>query len=187
MTTAVYFKLATKVIVAVAVVSLALIADSFLMARRFLSPKPPQSPIGVEQEIPPVNIDQAQSRLAFPLPVPAYVPPGLVLGGAHVQAPNWANVFYVQTGGGTGGLGVEESLGSPHGRYVFPDDAKVAATVGEHAGFYVQGSWDEHRVWHAEADANFLQWSTPGETYRISSSGLGLRLQDLIKIAVSLR
>ncbi len=166
MTATTYPKHAMRFVFAAVIVALVLIAASLLIARRFPVAKSLQSPAGVEQEIPALTVERAQRMVAFPLPVPTYLPPGLVVGGSHVRPPNWAALFYVESDGGSGGLSVEKSIGLPQGEYAFPHDARVLVEVGENSGFYVQGSWDEHLSWHAEADANFLQWTTTDETYR---------------------
>ena len=137
--------------------------------------------------LPAVSLEEAQKQVSFVMPQPQWLPDGLVLTGAHVSPPNWAQQFYSRADGGTSGLGIEVTQGASQSQYVFPDDAKQPVQVNGQSAFCVQGSWNERRDWISTADAGHLEWSANGFLYTIGHSGLGLVCNDLIKIAESLK
>ena len=144
-------------------------------------------PAAVAIELPVVGIDEAQRQVEFKIPQPSWLPAGLTLQGAHVDPPNWAQIFYGLADASTGGLGIEISKGSREGYYLYPDDAKQSVTIGGQTGVCVQGSWNEQGEWMASADVGTLEWSASDFSYHIGHSGLGLSCDDLIRIAQSLK
>jgi hypothetical protein len=133
-----------------------------------------------------VSIDDAQSQVAFKIPKPSWLPEGLILQGAHVDPPKWAQTFYGYADGSVGGLGIEIIIGSKQGNYQYPDAAKQPVLVGAQSGFCVHGSWNKRYEWVETADAVTLEWSTNDFSYHIGHSGLGLTCEGLIRIAQSL-
>jgi hypothetical protein len=137
--------------------------------------------------IPVVNPTEAQRQLPFHIPQPTWLPEGLILKGAHVDPPNWANVFYGRAEGGEAGFGFEIHFGPREGGYVYADSAKRKVLVSDQPATCVRGAWNERGEWNDSADATTLEWSANGFDYHMSQSELDLTCDDLIRIAESLR
>jgi hypothetical protein len=137
----------------------------------------------------PVSLAEAQRQVPFAIPRPTWLPEGLILKGAHVSPPNWAQTFYGRAEGGDGGFGIETTYGLHEGGYFYPDAAKQQVIVNGQSAICVQGAFNDlqGREWNDAADTGALEWSANGFTYHIGHSGLGLTCNDLIKIAESLR
>jgi hypothetical protein len=159
-----------------------LLIVGFLTATAFLGPA-----VSNVRVLPAVSLEEAQKQVSFAIPQPKWLPDDLVLKGAHVNPPNWAQYFYGRTDGAEGGLGIEVTQGASQSQYVFPETAKQPAKVNGQSAFCVQGSWNEKQEWISTADAGHLEWSANGFLYTIGHSGLGLTCNDLIKIAESLQ
>ena len=138
-----------------------------------------------------IRFEEAQQRVSFRIPLPAWLPEGLTLRGAHVQPPDWAQIFYSSadspTAGNGAGLGIEITKGSPQGKYVFPDTAKQQVMVHGQAAICVHGAWNERQEWMDTAGAGALEWAAKGFTYDNGYSGLDLTCNDLGPIAEALR
>jgi hypothetical protein len=86
---------------------------------------------------------------------------------------------------GEGEVSIETTQGSRDNPDPYPDAATQQVTVNGQPGVCMQGTWDEQDQWQAEADVGTLEWSAKGFSYRISHTGLGLRCEDLLRIAGS--
>ncbi len=159
-----------------------LLVAGFLTAMALLSPV--VSNITV---LPGVSLEEAQKQVSFAIPQPKWLPGGLVLKGAHVGPPDWAQYFYSRTDGGEGGLGIEVTQGATQSQYDSPATAKQPVKVNGQSAFCVQGSWNKKQEWIGTADAGHLEWSANGFLYTVGHSHLGLTCNDLIKIVESLQ
>jgi hypothetical protein len=85
----------------------------------------------------------------------------------------------------TGQVSLETAQGSQEKRNPYPEDAIQVVSLHGQPGICVQGNWDAGGQWNAKADAGALEWSEDGFSYRISSTGLGLSCEDLLRVAGS--
>jgi hypothetical protein len=146
-------------------------------------------PMMDEHILSPVSLAEAQRQVPFRILLPTWLPDGLILNGAHVNPPNWVNIFYGRTEGGDAGFGIETAYDPREGGYLYPGAAKQQVMVNGQPAICVQGAWKDLQAkeWNDAADSGALEWSANGFTYHIGHSGLGLTCNDLIKIAESLR
>lgn len=147
---------------------------------------PRQTPVAIEEAIPLISLEEAQSRVDFAIPQPGWLPEALTLKGAHVDPPTWANVVYSPDDGRQGGLGIATFWGVPHTNYFYPDSARQPVSVNGRSASCVQGAWSEMEQWESDADAANLEWSVGGSSYSVSQGGLGLTCADLVRVAESL-
>ncbi len=144
-----------------------------------------------ERVLPAVSLAEAQRQVPFAIPLPTWLPEGIVLLGAHVSPPDWAQTFYGRAEGrddefDDGGFGIETTYGPYEGGYTYPDASKQPVMVNGQPAICIQGAWNEWQEWNGAADTGALEWSANGFTYHIGHSNLGLTCSDLIKIAESL-
>lgn len=161
-------------------------------------------------EVPPapqpefVSLDVARGQLTFPLPVPAWVPDGLELRGALVgvpysdasKPPMSVTVVYDKVAARPGAqdsqLALEVAHGSMLPAYLVSNSRAAETTVGGRPAIYVQGRWglaaDGITVeWDPQADSSMLSWEQDGLTYVLRASGMALTIDDLVRIAESLK
>ncbi len=123
-------------------------------------------------------------RVPFDPPWPVRLPQGLFHVDTSVDYPPMS-ILYVFASTTEGEVRIETTLGAKESRYRYPD-ATPLFTVWRHPARCVQGARDEQGRWQAGADAGALEWAAGAFSYRISHSGLGLRCEDLLRIAGSL-
>ena len=145
------------------------------------------APHGENTLLPSIDPTEAQRQVSFRIPEPAWLPPGLVIKGAHVNPPNWASLFYVRADGKEGGLSIEVTQGRVASTYAYPQPSRQAVRVNGQPAVYVHGSWDTHGEWNENADAASIEWATKTIAVHISAVGLGLGEAEMIRIAESLR
>lgn len=170
--------------------AIALLAGGLFAAQQFLNgirAEQKAAPRAEVKEIPAISLAEAQKQVSFQIPQPGWLPEGLTLKGAHVNPPNWANVFYGRADGKEGGLGIEVAQGTGQTGYVFPDSAKQPVTVNGQPAIYIHGAWNGQGQWNDNEDAAALEWSANGFAFHLSCSGLGLSRDDVVRIAESLR
>jgi hypothetical protein len=137
---------------------------------------------------PSLTLAEAQQQAAFPIPTPAWLPPGVVFRGALVVPESRTVVLsYRGTEGPLKGMGIQIKQGAPAGGYAIPASAARTVTVLGQAAVYTPGVWDESGNWNGTADAGLLSWQRGGFTYVLSFSGLGLTTADVVRIAESLQ
>ncbi len=171
-----------------AVISLAAVISAIALLALFAYlGRPLFRPVATEVEIPAVSLAEAQQQVSFTIPQPAWLPEGLILKGAHVNPPNWAQTFYGGAEGGEAGLGIETTQGPRQGNYAYPDSAKQPVVVNGQPAVCVHGAWTKQQTWDSAADSGALEWSANDFSYQIGYSGLGLSCDGLIKIAESLQ
>ncbi len=174
----------------VVISAIAVLAGGLFAALQFANgthTEPNAAPRAEGREIPAVSLAEAQNQVAFQIPQPGWLPEGLTLKGAHVNPPNWANVFYGRADGKEGGLGIEVAQGTGKTNYVFPDSAKQPVTVDGQPAIYVHGAWNGQGQWNDNADAATVEWSSDGLALRLSCSALDLGRNEVIRIAESAR
>ncbi len=119
---------------------------------------------------------------------PARVPEGLMRRDTDLtDLPQSIRLIYGPRDGGAGELIVETTQGVRENRAPYPETAIQPVTVHGQPAICVRGTWDEQNQWQAEADAGILAWTAEGFNYRITHRGLGLRCEDLLRIAGSPR
>lgn len=84
-----------------------------------------------------------------------------------------------------GELSIETTQGVWENLNLYPEAAQRPVTVKEQPGICIQGDWDTHGQWQAEADVEVLEWTAAGFSYRIRQVGLGLSCEDLLRITGS--
>lgn len=136
---------------------------------------------------------EAQSHVALPIRVPAWMPPGFTLAGVAVEGATQVRVqYYGPTDRGASvaqrAVGITETQGHPPEDYVFlPDNAQDVRVAGQ-AALYVHGAWKpDLGGWDSQADVDTVAWQAGDVTYMLQSDGAGLRREDLLRIAASLR
>ncbi len=143
--------------------------------------KPPAVSI---EELPPLSVNEAQSKVPFPIPQPGWLPSGLVLRGVYVGAPHSLSIAYVPAAApasdapGKAGLSIT----------VMTEDSRGTIALGgaESRPVFVNGN--KGRYWVVEGkDLTMLSWTAGGLRYAVLSSGLGLTQNELLRIAESLR
>ncbi len=174
----------------VVISAIAVLAGGLFAALQFANgthTEPNAAPPAEVREMPAVTLSEAQKQIAFNIPQPGRLPEGLTLKGAHVNPPNWANVFYGRADGKEGGLGIEVAQRTGLPNYVFPDSAKQPVTVDGQPAIYVHGAWNGQGQWNDNADAATVEWSANGLVLRLSCSALGLGRDEVIRMAESVR
>ncbi len=135
----------------------------------------------IEVEIARVSFEEAQQVIPFHIPHPTWLPAGVTLQGAHVQPPNWVNVFYGHTppqlGVATGGIGFQVHRGDSVGT------SQIIGTEGEEIRI---GDIPAVMEWVPGGDTGSIKWAVADFHYQASTSGLGLRREDLIRFAESI-
>lgn len=126
-------------------------------------------------------------KVPFELPSLAWLPPrGLLIKDEDIS--NLPNSIRLIFGSPTGGeVSIEKTKGLQKNLASYPDVAQKQVTVRGQPARCVQGAWDAQHQWRDEADAGTLEWTAGDFGYRISHTGLGLRCEDLLRIAESLR
>ncbi len=140
------------------------------------------------QAMPHLTFEQAQQLAGFRIPQPSYLPPGITFRFAFATLDHsTVGLSYGRADRPSGGVGLQIEQGSPVGGYMFPASAATTVKVRGRDAVYVQGSWDEHGQWQANADSAFLSWQAGGFTYNLQYSGLGLTRAEMIRIAESVQ
>jgi hypothetical protein len=172
------------------------------------SPPNGPTPAATEKHILP-NMSQAeiQSRLPFALPVPGWLPAGLIYqGGLVVEEPSGKACDQANCGTSTpiydivltygwedpskGWLNLQTWSGQPSGGYVFPQSAEQSVQVNGRAATYVLQTWeaDPQAGQMTPGGSQALSWQDQnGFTYLLMTSSLELSRQDMIDIAESVR
>lgn len=157
---------------------------------------PAQAPTARETALARVSLAEAQQQVPFRIPLPTWLPDGVTLRGAFVgkgpsgdtrTAPISVTLSYQSLTDPRAGLGITIQNGPSTGGYVVPAGAGQEVLVNGHPAIFVQGAWTPERTWNETADATMLSWEADGFTYIVSSSGLGLTREDILRIAEPLR
>lgn len=159
---------------------------------------------------PSLSLDEIRQRAAFSLRVPAWLPEGLdypYRSTREYPASETAGsglmvgIEYYRTKDLDPETGVLR-LTANDGRFSSPPllaaSREQPVTVNGLPGIYVHGSWQndgqgdpETKMgslrWDDEADDAFLTWTQEGVTYLLVAHHLGLGLDDLLRIAGSMR
>ncbi len=136
---------------------------------------------------PSLTLEEAQQQVSFLIRTPAWLPGDVVYRGALVAPDGTVVVSYRGVDDPSKGMFIQMQQGAAAGGYAVPSSAAQQVRVGGHAAVYARGSWDRSGNWNRKADAGLLSWQQDGMTYVLSSSGLGLSRNDMIRIAESLR
>lgn len=159
--------------------------------------QPAQAPVGtwsqprqVEAGVPhPVDrpLEEVQRQVDFQIRTPTWLPDGIVLRGAVASGDGQAAVAsYRAIRDPNIGLSVQMRRGRQAGGYGVPASAIEDVWVHGVSAVYARGAWTKDGTWNDSADAHMLSWEDKGFTYYLSSSGLGLSREDLVRIAESL-
>jgi hypothetical protein len=158
--------------------SLRYVALNKWLAQSALAPVRPAQKI---QELPQVTLEEAQSLVSFRVPTLNELPVGLELGGAHVNPPNWVNIYYVPSALSTYAPDAGMGISIWQGKHV---TEREIGGVEPQPDILVTGHPAEYR---AGALVGSLTWEADGFTYLITYSGLDLSRAELQRIAESLR
>ncbi|HET7091417.1 MAG TPA: hypothetical protein VFL17_22525 [Anaerolineae bacterium] len=132
-------------------------------------------------------------KVPFAAAWPHWGPEGLVIKDQDVTGlPKTIRLIFGTPTWGEGGVtwgegevSIETTQGLWDNPDPYPDAATQQVTVNGQPGVCVQGAWDAQGQWRDEADAGALEWAAEGFSYQISHIGLGLRCEDLLRIAGS--
>ncbi len=112
------------------------------------------------------------------------LPEGLIQKDTDITGlPQSIRKIYGFPDGGEGELIVETIQGLQEDRALHPQTATQPVTVYGQPAVCVQGDWDVHGQWQAEADVGVLEWTAAGFSYRIRQVGLGLSCAGLLHVA----
>jgi hypothetical protein len=172
---------------------------------------PPQngSPQAVTEKhiLPNMSQEQIQSQLPFPLPLPGWLPEGLIYqGGLVVEDSSGKSCIkavcstttpiyeialsYGWTDQSRGGLNLQIWSGQPSGGYAFPQSAEQTVQVNGRAAVYVLRTWeaDPQAGQMTPGGSQALSWKDEkGFTYLLMTGDLELTMQDMIRIAESVK
>lgn len=127
-------------------------------------------------------------RISFDPAAPQWLPPEKGLTFADSLLGGWPNTFgFVFRSPDGGEVIVETSAETRKASDSYPAPAKTYVQVRDSRAVCTLGELDRVGEWQPDADAAMLEWQAKDLRYRISSSRLGLRCQDLLEIAFSLR
>lgn len=141
-------------------------------------------PVVSVEEVTPLSVNEAQSKVPFEIPQPGWLPGGLVLRGVYVASPHSVSIAYVPAAGPPSDVPTKAGLNIT----VMTEDSQGTIVLGgaESRPVYVNGN--EGRYWIVEGkDLTMLSWTAGGLRYTVLSSGLGLTQNELLRIAQSLK
>jgi hypothetical protein len=161
------------------------------------TPAPAQAPARIKTvpktavsgaRLPDLTLAEAQQQVAFTIPKPSYLPPGVVFRAAHV-APDHETVVlsYTSEADSGKGMGIQLHPGTVAGGYAIPSTAAQNVKVDDRPAVYAHGAWTQNRDWDPLADAGLLSWQDSRFTYVLMFSGLGLSRDEVVQIAASVR
>lgn len=162
----------------------------------------------IEQKIEKMSLEEAQQILSSDPPMPTWLPENIVLSGVRIgtgpysgtdEPPLSVVISYEPASDSnypdSAGLGLQITYAAQlEGGYAFPLGKEQEVMIHEHPGIFVKGSWwhDDTKnnltdlEWRDDTDAGHLAWSANGLIFNLSASGLGLSLEDFIRIAESI-
>ncbi len=97
--------------------------------------------------------------------------------------PDSLRLIYTSSINGEREVSIETTQGSLENHETYPRAALQPVTVNGQSGVCVQGARDAAGQWQSEVDAATLEWQAGTLSYRIRHTGLGLRCNDLLRIA----
>lgn len=157
---------------------------------------PTQAPATRETALLWVSLAEAQQQVPFRIPLPTWVPEGVMLQGAFVgkgpstaahTAPLAVTLSYQLLGNPMAGMSITIRDGPAVGGYAVPAGTDEETVVNGRPAIFIRGAWTREGAWNATADATMLSWEVDGFTYVVSTSGLGLTREEVVWIAESLR
>jgi hypothetical protein len=157
-------------------------------------------PLVVEQDVPLVSFATAQQQVPFTIPLPSWLPKDLELVGARVgegpsseeiEAP-LAVVLSFQRKNATelyssAGMFIQLYASELSGGYEIPSLESRNVLVNNQVAIYAEGAWTPDHQWNDEADVLILSWEDGRFTYVLSASGLGINIDQAVRIAESIR
>lgn len=125
-------------------------------------------------------------KVAFDPRWPAWLPEGLLIADTDTvdYPPRSVRLVFRFPNGDEGEVSIETIQAAQADRGPYPDGTPQV-TVNGWPGWCVQGARDAQGRWQADMDAGTLAWAAEDLSYRISHAGLGLRCEDLLRIAGS--
>ncbi len=171
-----------------------------------------QSSVDVIRITPPTSLSLAEVRaqIPFPLLVPTWLPDNLIYVHRSIQKydpqENEGSGFKVEIDYGrtpdfnqeNGVLFLSANDGPIPAPYVLAESRSQSVTVNGVPGIYVHGGWQSDGsgdpntrmgdlLWDDNADDAYLTWSQDGVTYLLAAHKLMLNLDDMLRIASSMR
>lgn len=150
-----------------------------------------------------VSQDALQAQVPFDLPEPGWLPDGLVYetGSIHrrddgsIQVNRWYRPASSPGGPQTPHLRLEVANGDL-GPVFLSEQAAQSVQVNGLPAVYIHGSWTTEEpiepgetahglFWDYAEDSAYLSWADAELSYRLQANGLGLVLDNLIRIAES--
>jgi len=159
---------------------------------------------------PSLTLAEVRARVSFSLLAPTWLPNGLDYihmkvfeydpdelegSGQHVDIHYGRSADFDSQNGILSFRANDGPIGAP---YVLAANREQSVTVNGVPGIYVHGGWQSNGsgdpntkmgdlLWDDNTDDAYLTWTQDGVTYLLAAHNLGLNLDDLLRIAGSLR
>jgi hypothetical protein len=167
--------------------------------------------VTVSATLPPSpSLAEIQEQLSFRLLVPTWLPNGLnhiQRGISRYDPQSWegsgvqVEISYNQTENfqSSNGMLLFEANDGPIGAPpLLAEGREQSVTVNGQSGYYVHGAWQNDGtgdpntwygdlLWDDQADDAYLTWTQEGVTYLLAANNLNLGLDDLTRIAESIK
>jgi hypothetical protein len=167
--------------------------------------------VTVSTTLPPSpSLAEIQEQLSFRLLVPTWLPNGLnhiQRGISRYDPQSWegsgvqVEISYNQTENfqSSNGMLLFEANDGPIGAPpLLAEGREQSVTVNGQSGYYVHGAWQNDGtgdpntrygdlLWDDQADDAYLTWTQEGVTYLLAANNLNLGLDDLTRIAESIK
>jgi hypothetical protein len=167
--------------------------------------------VTVSATLPPSpSLAEVQEQLSFRLLVPTWLPDGLdhiQRGISRYDPQSWegsgvqVEISYNQTENfqSSNGMLLFEANDGPIGAPpLLAEGREQSVTVNGQSGYYVHGAWQNDGtgdpntrygdlLWDDQADDAYLTWTQEGVTYLLAANNLNLGLDDLTRIAESIK
>jgi hypothetical protein len=157
-----------------------------------------------------MSVKEVQAQISFPLLLPTWLPEGLTYIRRDVKRYQTAdcrdcgrqvNITYATTPGFDYNqelLYFHANAGPGYGGPLLAETTEQTVTVNGQSGFYVHGGWQgdgqgdpKIRIgnykWDDQADDAYLTWMQDGVTYLLQGHNLGLKLEEMLRIAESMK
>lgn len=146
----------------------------------------------------PMTLAEIRNHAPFAVRTPGWLPRDLRFTGGHVDEGVVSLVYHPRAGEVSPGspalllLLSQDELAAP---LLLPDDQQVWTQVHGEPAIYLHGGWQGQRSgdaihslrWNPTQDAAWLTWEETGIIHFLQADGLGLGMEEMLRIAESLR
>jgi len=159
---------------------------------------------------PSLSIPEVQAQISFPLLLPTWLPEGLTNVDQDVDHYDIGNcqgcgrqviIEFSKTANfdpKDGNLLYHANQIPAYGGPLLAETTQQAINVNGQSGLYVHGGWQDdgrgdpkirigNLLWDDQIDAAYLTWTQDGVAYLIEAHHLGLKLEDMLRIAETIK